>query len=337
MRILKILIVFSALLAMLPIQVYAQKEAKKLYKSKDVPTKIEGMKQLSAANGEKSLPMLYKSLKNKDKRVQMAALELLKPYANEKVCTKTVKICCKNDNIVEVLDWLGDIKNDSQMEFVISQLSSDNPKIVEAAIRAVFNIDNPDGIAAVKPMFGGEYQEVIKDAMLKYQGDYAGVLNDVIKGNERQQLAVLQILEERPVVNLNRKVRELTNSANSEVKDEAFKVLKYVVTPANASFLSALLENCDDKYVKDVQIAIKNAMANLPDAPKDEFASTLKHVKPNIMPRFYMVFAYFGTELTVNKLIEAYETGNYKKEAKDALMHVENEAFKDRINEVLKH
>ena len=314
-----------------------EKGAKKLYNSKDVPTKIEGMKLLTAVKGEKSLSMLYKSLKNKDKRVQVAALDLLKPFANDKVCAKTVKICSKNGAVVEVLGWLGEIKNDSQMEFVINQLSSQDPKVVEAAIRAVFNIDNPNGIAAVKPMFGGKYQEVIKEEMIKYEGDYFSVLNDVIRGNDKQKLAVLQIIEERPILETNRRVRELLNSGNPDVKDEAFKVLKYVVMPANADFLSALLENCDDKYVEDVQIAIKNAMANIPEAPKDDFVIKLKHVKPNIMPRFYKVFAYFGTELSVSKLIEAYESGDYKKQAKEALLLVENEAYKDRIAEVLKH
>lgn len=314
-----------------------EKGAKKLYKSKNVDTKIAGMKLLAAVEGEKSLPMLYKALKNKDKRIRLAAFDLMKPMADDKVCAKTVKICKKGDQLVEVLNWLGDVKNDSQMPFVISQLSSENPRVVEASIRAIFKIDNSDVINAVKPMFGGEYQNVIKDAMLNYEGDYAGVLGDVLKGSDQQKLAALQIIEERPDVGTNRRVKELLNANNQEVRDKAYKVLKYVATPADATFLSALLETCAEKYVEDVQLATKNAMAKTPESVKDKFASTLKHVKPNIMPRYYKVFAYFGTELTVNKLIEAYETGDYKFEAKEALLLVDNKAFADRIAEVLKH
>ena len=77
-------------------------------------------------------------------------------------------------------------------------------------------------------------------------------------------------------------------------------------------------------------------MANAIEERKDTFASTLKHVKPAIMPRFYKVFAYFGTELTVNKLIEAYESGDYKNEAKEALLIVEDEKFAQQIKDVLK-
>ncbi|MCR5036779.1 MAG: hypothetical protein K6A73_05605 [Bacteroidales bacterium] len=314
-----------------------EKGAKKLYKSKNVDTKIAGMKLLAAVQGEKSLSMLYKSLKNKDKRVQVTALELMKPYANDEVCAKTVKICVKNNATIEVLDWLGDIKNDSQMEFVINQLASENTRVVEAAIRAVFKIDNPDGIAAVKPMFGGQYQAVIKEAMVSYEGDYFRVLNDVMKGSAKQKVAALQIIEVRPITNINHRVIEMLYSDNQQIRDEAFKVLKLVAIPANTETLMALLERCDEKYVADVQQAIKIATATMPDSKKDEYASSLKHVKPNIMPRYYKVFAYFGTELTVNKLIEAYENDLYKKEAKDALLMVENEAYKERIAEVLKH
>ena len=77
-------------------------------------------------------------------------------------------------------------------------------------------------------------------------------------------------------------------------------------------------------------------MKNAPDEVKDRFASTLKHVKPEIMPRFYNVFAYFGTELCVDKLIDAYQNGNYKFEAKEALLMVENEQYLSKIQEVLK-
>ena len=314
-----------------------EKGAKKLYKSKDVDYKIEGMGLLTAVKGEKALPTLYKSLKNSDKRIRLASFELMKPYANEEVCAKAVKICKDGEPLIEVINWLGEIKNDSQMPLVISQLSSEDPRVVEAAIRAIFKIDNPDGIAAVKPMFGGQYQEVIKESMVKYEGDYVSVMNDVLRGNDQQKLAALQIVEERPVLNVGNRVKDLLYSQNQQVKNEAFKVLKYVATPAYAEFLSHLLAECDDKYVEDVQLSIKNAMGRLPDGPKDQFASTLKHVQPERMPRFYKVFAYFGTELTVGKLIEAYESGKYKDEAKEALLLVENDAYKDRIAEVLKH
>ena len=314
-----------------------EKGAKKLNKSKDVDDKIAGMRLLTAIKGEDAMPMLYKALKNKDARVRREALELMKPYVNDKVVQNVVKKCKKGDAVVDAVDWLGDIKNDTQMDFVMKQFSSTNPIEVEAAIRAVFKIDNAAGIDVVKSMFGGYYQEVIKESMISYEGDYYAVLSDVLKnGNSDQQYAALQILECRPILNANNRVKELLNSANPVVRDEAYKVLKLVMPMAQTQFLMTLLEYCDDKYVEDVQIAIKNATKNMPDENKDEFASTLKHVRADVMPRYYNVFAYFGTELCVDKLIDAYQNGSYQFEAKEALLLVENEQFQEKINNVLK-
>ncbi|MBR6437788.1 MAG: hypothetical protein IKS65_01215 [Bacteroidales bacterium] len=313
-----------------------KKGANKLYNSKVSEIKIAGMKLVVAVDGEKAMPKLYKALISDDRNVRVEALNLMKPFVNQKVCATVVKKCKKGDALIDAINWLGDIKNDSQMEFLIKQLSSEDKKVVAATICAIFKIDNPDGVNAVKPMFGGEYQRVIKESMIAYEGNYRAVLNDVVRGDDKQKLAVLQIVESRPDVGMFNRVRELLYSENQEIRDAAYNDLKYVVVISHYQSLSALLENCDGKYVEQVQIAIKNAVKNAPDAIKDEFASTLKHVKPNIMPRFYNVFAYFGTELCVDKLIDAYKNGDYKFEAKEALMLVENEQFAEKIREALK-
>ena len=314
-----------------------KKGAKKLLKSKTTDSRIAGLEIMAGLDGEKALPTLYKALKDKSSDVRVKALDLMKPYVNQEVVAKVMKKCKKGGALVDAINWLGDIKDDSQMELLVKQLQSENPKIVEASIRAIFKIDNPNGINAVKTMFGGNYQEVIKESMMTYQGDYLGVMNNVMQsGNDKQKLGALQIIEQRPIPGLNVRVRELTSNNDQAVRDEAYKVLKLVVIPANADALKSLLEYCDDKYVEDVQLAIKNAMKNVPEDVKNTFASTLKHIKPDKIGRYYNVFAYFGTEFCVDKLIDAYKNGPDSAKAKKALLLVENEAFKQRINDALK-
>lgn len=313
-----------------------EKGAKKLNKSENTVCKIAGMQILTALKGEKAMPMLYKALKSHNCDVRREALELMKPFVNEKVVKNVVKKCKEDEAAVDVLNWLGDIKNNTQMEFVLEKLQSTDKKVVEASIRAIFKIDDAEGINAVKPMFGGEYQEVIIESMATYEGDYRAVMNDVMKGDDKQKLAALQIIEIHPTVDMNRRVQELFNSGNQAVRDNAYKVFKLISIPANADFLKATLEICSDKYVGDVQLAIKHAMKDVTDDKKDLFASTLKHVKPEKMPRFYKVFAYFDTEMCIDKLIDAYQNGEYKTEAKEALLMVDNEKFAKKINDVLK-
>jgi HEAT repeat protein len=314
-----------------------EKGAKKLSKRKAADSKIAGMRLLVALNGEKEIPVLYKALKNKDGRVRREALELLKPYANDEVAQVVVKKCKKGDAAVDAVNWLGDVKNGSQMEFVMNQFSSKDPKAVDAAIRTVFILDYAEGINAVKPLFGGAHQEVIKESLITYEGDYITFINNMLKQNNAgRQYAALQVVECRPETHFANRVKELTNSTNTDVRDEAYKVLKLVMTPAQTQYLMTLLEYCDDKYVEDVQLAIKNATQKMPDKTKDEYASTLKHVRSDLMPRFYNVFAYFGTELCVDKLIDAYQNSMYQFEAKEALLLVENKKFKEKIDNVLK-
>lgn len=223
------------------------------------------------------------------------------------------------------------------MEFVMNQFSSKDTKAVDAAIRTVFILDYAEGINAVKPLFGGAHQEVIKESLITYEGDYITFINNMLKQNNAgRQYAALQVVECRPETHFANRVKELTNSTNTDVRDEAYKVLKLVMTPAQTQYLMTLLEYCDDKYVEDVQLAIKNATQKMPDKTKDEYASTLKHVRSDLMPRFYNVFAYFGTELCVDKLIDAYQNSMYQFEAKEALLLVENKKFKEKIDNVLK-
>lgn len=314
-----------------------EKGAKKLNKSKISENKIAGMRLLTALNGEKALPMLNKALKHKDGNVRRAALELMKPFANQTVVKNVMKRCKKGEAFVDAINWIGDIKDETQMELIINQLSSNDSEVVNAAIRAIFKIDNIDGINAVKPMFGTVYQEVIKESMVNYKGDYRAILNDLLKnGNDRQKLASLQILESRPTNEVNQRVQELLSSDSQAVRDEAYKILKIVTSAKDTEFLMRLLEYCNEKYVEDVQFGIKKATETLPTDRKDHYALTLKHVKSDVMPRYYKVFAFFGTELCVEKLIDAYQNGDYKFDAKEALLMVENKNFENRINEVLK-
>ena len=314
-----------------------KKGAKRLLKSKFSPSRVAALEIIAGLDGEKAMSTLYKALKDKSGDVRVTALDLMKPYANQEVVKKVMKKCKKGDALVDAINWLGDIKDDSQMQIVLKQLSSEDPKLVEASIRAIFKIDNPEGVNAVKSMFGGDYQEVIKESAIAYEGDYLNLMDAMLQnGNDQQKLGALQIVESRAIPGLNVRVRDLTGYSNKEVKDEAFKVLKLVVTPANADYLKTLLEYCDDQYVEDVQLAIKCAMAKATENMKNDFASTLKHVKADKIGRYYKVFAYFGTELCVDKLIDAYQNGPNRAEARNALLLVENEAFTQRINEVLK-
>ena len=306
---------------------FIEKGAKKLYKKKAPKTKMAGMDLLVAVKGSEAMPYLYKALKNKDREVRREALDLMIPYANEEVSALVVKKYAKKDATADVVRWIGLIYDKSQSAYVVSQLSSDNDAVVEEAIRTVIRMEIPEGLNVVKTMFGGKYQPVIKEALVESKTDMALLLKDAIKGNDHKKLCVLEILQERRCVAMYYNVVELLNSSNYDVKDAAYKALKNVVAATMGESLKPILEQCDEAYVADVQEAVKTAMKKAKPDQKDTFVMTLKHVKPEDLYRYYKIFAYFGTPTSVEKLVEAYNSGNNKEEALEAILLLNNKEY----------
>ena len=315
----------------------ADKGAKKLYKKKDVVLKIGGMKILAQTEGDKAMPYFYKALKNKDVNVRRTALELMKPYANEEMTAYVVKKYAKKDVTADIVWWIGELYDKSQAQFLVAQLSSDNPKVVEEAIRAVFKIENQEGLNVVKTMFGGQYQPVIKETMTLTSSDVSSILKDAMQGDDHKKLCALEILAEKRCPTLFSDVMNLIKSDNPEIKDAAYKALKNVAVGSQGEVLRNLMESCEEKYVEDVQDAIIIAMRKAKTKQIDNFLNNIKKDSPEIMSRFYKIFVSFNTETSINKLVECYHLGYNKEKAVEALMLIEDptyvNVFQELVNE----
>ena len=315
-------------------QLIAEKGAKKLYKKKDPKLKIGAMRILVAKEGEAAMPYLYKALKNKDMNVRREALTLMIPYTTPEVSALVVKKYAKKDAIADIVWWIGEMYDKSQADYVVAQLSSQDPKVVKEAIIAVFKLENDEGLKKIKPMIGGVYQPAIKEAVLTCTMDPSSFLADAARGNDQQKLAVIDILKERQLISLNNQVFAMLNSSNPEVRDGAYKVLKNVVIMSHAQMLMNTMETCDEKYVPDVLEAIKVAMSKAKPDKKDEMISMMKHIQPDVMVRFYKVFAYLGTENSINKLVEQYHSGYDKEQAVEAILLINDRHFAKVIKEI---
>ena len=309
--------------------------AKKLYRKKDAALKVGGMKLLAAVEGKNALPYLYKSLKNKNREVRRTALDLMVPYADQQMCALVVKKYAKEDAVADVAKWLGDVKDETHVDYLIGLLSSQDKLTVEEAIRALCKIGNPAGIKALVPMIGGKYQEVIQEAMLASKADITPALAEALRGTDVQKLAVLKLLQKRAYLKLRSQVMNMLDYVNNQdIRDAAFKVLKNISTPGDSEFLKDLLERCDDKYVSDVQDAFIAAMAKAQSSAKDDVVGKMKYTKENVLPRFYKVFASFGTDASVRKLVEYHNQGIEPGQVREALKTVDADRFKDILNEM---
>lgn len=306
------------------------KAATKLLKVKKSNVKSAGMNLLVAVEGEKALPYLIKMLGDDDRQVRNEALRLMVPYSNEELCATVVQSCVKSNSIIDAVRWLAEVNDQSQIQFVIDQLSSDNPELVETAIYALVSIDNHDGMMALVPFFAGKYQDVVLDAMKSYNGKLSDVLNEVIKGSVKQKLAVMDLLQYRSCyemyyfINSNVKNNDIKTDFDKMLKESAFKALVGVVRYVHVDYLKTLLETCDNQYVESVQNALVKAMYKATTEQCDEFVYLLKNVRDEVLPRYYMVFAHLGNEKAVNKIIDGYFSGKGKEEALNALLSIDN-------------
>ncbi len=314
-----------------------QKGAKKLYKSKNAEAKIGGMKLLVELKCEEALPYLYKALKNKNREVRRAALDLLVPYANSEMCDMVVKKYAKKDAVADVAKWLGDVKDKTHVDYLVGLLSSEDKLTVEEAAMALGKIGDPDGLMALAPMVGGKYKDAVEEALVESPGEIVPVLKKAISGSDEQVIGVMRILVKRQCYALNIQLRQfLMYQKNLEIMQIAYQTLKYVVLPGHVSFLKEQLENCPEEYVKDVQNAFIVAMSMAQPQQRDDFVNNMKYVPVEVLPRYYRVLGSFDTETSVRKLVDCYNEGIDKDEAFLALKTVDAVKYQEILKDLKK-
>lgn len=314
-----------------------QKGAKKLYKSKNAEAKIGGMKLLVELQKEEALPYLYKALKNKNREVRRAALDLMVPYANSEMCDMVVKKYAKKDAVADVAKWLGDVKDKNYVKYLVGLLASEDELTVEEAVLALGKIGDPDGLMALAPMVGGKYKDAVEEALVESPGEIVPVLKKAINGSDEQVIGVMRILVKRQCYALNIQLRQfLMYQKNLEIMQIAYQTLKYVVLPGHVSFLKEQLENCPEEYVKDVQNAFIVAMTMAQPQQRDDFVNNMKYVPVEVLPRYYRVLGSFDTETSVKKLVDCYNSGIEKDEAYMAIKMVDADKYQEVLRDIKK-
>lgn len=314
-----------------------QKGAKKLYKNKNAEAKIGGMKLLVELQKEEALPYLYKALKNKNREVRRAALDLMVPYANSEMCENVVKKYAKKDAVADVARWLGDVKDKNYVKYLVGLLASEDELTVEEAVLALGKIGDPDGLMALAPMVGGKYKDAVEEALVESPGEIVPVLKKAINGSDEQVIGVMRILVKRQCYALNIQLRQfLMYQKNLEIMQIAYQTLKYVVLPGHVSFLKEQLENCPEEYVKDVQNAFIVAMSMAQPQQRDDFVNNMKYVPVEVLPRYYRVLGSFDTETSVKKLVDCYNSGIEKDEAYMAIKMVDAVKYQEILKDLKK-
>lgn len=303
--------------------------AKNLMKATDKPhVRGAAMNLILAADGKKALPLLLKTMKDKDRAIRVNALRRAEPWADEEVYAALGKIVAAKGTQpakADILNWLGTNHATSQIDAVISNINSQDPEIAEAAIKAASKIGGEKALNALCGLLDGPNAATATAALLSFNGNVApGILN-ALNGSEASQIASLQIASTRKMKDASPRVFELLNSGNTEVSAAAFKALAGVVGKDNIQTLSQLLETSRLSDREAVNAALLSALSQL---PKEEQYDILKARVANTKTPFlyYPALAQTAMPEAIATLQEGYSKGSAvdKEAALKALLSVDS-------------
>lgn len=316
--------------------VTVEKETKTLLKVKKANIKISGMDIMVTLYGKGAMPVLLKKMKDKDRQVRSEALRMMNSFADADVYAQVVSKAKKTNVKIDVVNWLGEQKCVSQVDFVVKQLKSKNDELVDAAIVAIGKIGNDNALQALVPLMGGPHKDVLEKTLLSYKKSINGVLNKCLdeESKKEQKIAALNIISKRRFSTMGKKVMVLINSEDQDVKGAAYKALTGIIIPKYVINVKNMLASTEDKYVADVQNALINVLKmNYETKPRDveNIVLTYNKLPDDKKPRFYTVLVSIKKKDLLDLVVKAYNDGNDREEALKALLLVDNFEFSEAL------
>jgi len=283
-----------------------------------------------AVEGQKALPYLVAALKDKCREYRVNALRLSESIADEAWYTTVAKtLKGKVDAAVkaDVLNWLGTKHVASQADAVVAHVGDANEEVALAAIKAAGKIGGDAALEALVAQLGGPRGEAAEKALLAFNGKVNPSILKALEGEKNVQLPALKIAGTRSMEEAADKVFALLASSDVEICDAAYQALAGVVQPSDFNRLSGLIEKGNGKYIPQIQQAMKSAM--LPLAKETQLANVKGAMEKAANPSlYYPVLAQVGNAEAIAEIRKGYD-GNYKKEAYEALLTIDNQEMID--------
>lgn len=318
------------------------KETKKLLKVKRANVKIAALNALVNLQGANAVPTLIKYAKNKDAEVRNEALSLLVPYYNEQLLADVVKVAKKKAVKADVIRWLANFDSKSQMEFIMKQTETKDENLAEACIYTLTRIGGENDIVALFPLMTEQYRDIMVESLAAYpRSSYYLLVKCFDEGDDEQKITALKAIDRRKMYAICDYVLEqcLAENVSDDVRAAAYAALHNVVRIDNMMFLHLQLVNAAEVYVKDIQKAMiklfsdKNAFN---PRTLNALVNFYKEQTPSVQARFYPIFASNEKFISLNYVLDAYNSGVNEKEALDALLTMEHKSMIDVLYNIAK-
>lgn len=244
---------------------------------------------------------LLKALKGSDRIARVAVLEA--SPANEEIFAKLAKKykSLSDEAKVDVLNWLGSNKAESQLPLIISAM--DNMATAGAAMKAASRIGGDKAALALVGKLDRCDAALLALRSVKCDNLESIVLDEMDKAQGDKLIRLMTLASAKKMKAASPAVFAATESSDASVSSAALAALAGVVAPADADRLAALLSAAPEAQVPALSNALLSSLRTLSPAESYEKAVSYasKAAKPEL---FYGAIAQSSTDDAVEYLAE---------------------------------
>lgn len=300
----------------------AEKAANTLLKkaSGQVHTRTAALKLLTDIQGENSVGLLTKAMKDKNAEYREAALKYARPYLTEANSAQWITTFNKADNSAKagILNMFGDKAMPTALPLALQSLQSSDVGVRLAAVTAAAKIGQQEVIPALLNMLkNGNAEEIatVKTALLSVKGDklVPAVSEALETASPAGKAALIEILGEKGARGKAKDVLAFVNDPNPAVSQSARTALKNMVSPVQLPQLTELLLSAKSPSdITDMQGLLVSALSMMknPDQASAVIIAREKSAPAEKKSLFYNVLAGIGGKKGLNTVLDAFAGGN---------------------------
>lgn len=322
---------------------------KKATKAGQVHSRGAALEILIASKPSEVPKLLVKAMDDTDKKYRNMALIYASHYPATEQYAELINTVHKasSDVKLDILNYFARECKDSNKNEIIQKAGSSTQKgtntllqtaqglldpkeplnIRLAAIDVIASISNPECVRILASQLLSDENEIVKraqSALVSFNADIsadvAGIISD---SQDVGKIAALQLLASRKADRQFNIVIDQINTGSPDVKAEAYKALKDVVTSNNLQDLYKMLEKAEGSSIVPIQQAIINALTGYRSNKKAEII--ISQIEKTIRSKqylYYPVLAATGEPKVLDIIAEKFknESGASKEAAFQALL-----------------
>lgn len=288
--------------------------------SGQVHTRTAALKILTDIQGQNSLGLLTKAVKDNNAAYREAALKYARPYLSEGNAAQWIDVFNKagNDTKAGILNMFGDKGITAALPLALQSLQSNAAGVRLAAIAAAAKIGQQEAVPALLNLLkNGNDGEIsaVKNALLSVKGDkLVQYIGDALEtATPAGKAALIGILGERGSRGKAKEVLTFVNDSNPALRQSARTALRSMVSPAQMPQLTTLLLSAKtDDDIKDMQGLLVSALSTIrnPEQASAVIMSREKSAPAEKKFLFYNVLAGIGGKRGLNTVLNAYSGSN---------------------------